>query len=368
MHCPSCNHEVPVNAKFCNHCGAKIESQGRTCPNQKCQRSGLPQDAVYCPDCRSELCDIKTIKKDQQISNQSIHGNHKLNSFEAFTEKFNAINIEMLPVTGGEFTMGQSDPNIYCDNYTKDEQPQHKVVLDNFLMSKFPVTIYQFKKFINDTRFETSADKKKWSNIWVIKRYWLGTEYSYGKKENLNWQFDLYGKKWEDFEFNHPVIHISWYDANEFCKWLTLKTGIKYRLPTEAEWEYAAGKGIVEKLTYTWEQVWAGTTDINDLGNFLWMDSNANDKPHPVGLKKANILGLHDMCGNVYEWCNDWYDDNYYSKSPKNNPKGPEAGTTKVIRGGCFHNDHRWCRIAARSYREVDGSFPDVGFRIIAIP
>lgn len=124
-----------------------------------------------------------------------------------------------------------------------------------------------------------------------------------------------------------PVENVSWNDVQEFIKKLSERTGKPYRLPTEAEWEYAArSAGKSEK--------WAGISNEKELADYAWYYNDSHFQSHPVGLKKPNGLGLYDMTGDVWEWMSDWYDEEYYAKSPTDEPKGPEAGRRRALRGG----------------------------------
>ena len=127
-----------------------------------------------------------------------------------------------------------------------------------------------------------------------------------------------------------PVENVSWEDCQTFISKLNSITGKQYRLPTEAEWEYAA-RGGNRSQGYKY-------SGSNTPSNVAWYDDNSGNKTHEVMTKSPNELGLYDMSGNVYEWCDDWYDIKYYANSPNNNPKGPSSGFYRVIRGGCWSN------------------------------
>jgi formylglycine-generating enzyme len=159
-------------------------------------------------------------------------------------------------------------------------------------------------------------------------------------------------------EYNHPVIHVSWNDASEYCNWLSLKTGKSYRLPTEAEWEYAA-KGGSQSRGYTY-------SGSNNAGDVAWCMENSGNETHPVGQKQPNELGIYDMTGNVWEWCSDWYGKDYYAGSPSNNPKGPSTGWNRVYRGGSWGNDARYCRAARRNNRTPDDRDCSLCFRLVS--
>ena len=158
---------------------------------------------------------------------------------------------------------------------------------------------------------------------------------------------------------NLPVEKVSWNDIQKFIKKLNTKTGLNYRLPTEAEWEYAARGGV--KTQNSASQKYSGSNNINEIA---WYD-NSNSKTHSVGGKKANELGIYDMSGNVWEWCNDWYDSSYYKNSPKNNPQGASSGSSRVYRGGSWGNYARYCRVAYRYRYYPGGSGGDLGFRLL---
>lgn len=165
-----------------------------------------------------------------------------------------------------------------------------------------------------------------------------GNEHTWGLKKNSNsW-------KAQSGYTKYPVLYVTWYGANEYCKWLTEQTNKQYRLPSEAEWEFGARggkKGAPDRFMYS---------GSNKLGEYAWYDENSYDKgeshqdygTHPVKGKKANQLGLYDMSGNVWEWCSDWYDDNYYSKSPSHDPilliNPNKKDTYRVLRGGSWYN------------------------------
>ena len=220
--------------------------------------------------------------------------------------------------------------------------------MDGFYMSKYEVTVAQFAQFIKETGYKTDAEKKGWS--WVGSNGW--------KKENgINWMYNVRGELRPINEYNNPVIRVSWYDAMAFCKWLSKKTETTIRLPTEAEWEYAA-RGGQKSRGYKY----AGGNNVNAVA---WYYRNSGGKTHPVGQKQPNELGLYDMSGNVDEWCWDWYGKNYYSHSPRKNPRGPSDGSLRVFRGGSWNDISGFVRIPFRNSNYSSYGDHNIGFRII---
>jgi formylglycine-generating enzyme required for sulfatase activity len=151
-----------------------------------------------------------------------------------------------------------------------------------------------------------------------------------------------------------PVGNVSWEDVQEFISELNGEAGKKYRLPTEAEWEYACRAGGSGR--------YCGGNRINELA---WYDGNSGHKTHPVGQKKKNSFGLYDMSGNAWEWCADWYSSNYYKFSSQDNPTGPISGRGRVARGGSWFNLRDGCRAADRSGIEPNDHFKGLGFRLV---
>jgi formylglycine-generating enzyme required for sulfatase activity len=158
---------------------------------------------------------------------------------------------------------------------------------------------------------------------------------------------------------NLPVEQVSWDDVQIFLSKLNAKTGKTYRLPTEAEWEYAAGGGENNRT------IFAGINDESSLGNYAWYSANSNNTTHAVGTKQPNQLGLYDMSGNVWEWCSDWYGADYYANSPQTNPKGPSSGSYRVLRVGSWCNGASSCRVSLRDYDYPGGRYGNRGFRLV---
>jgi len=217
-----------------------------------------------------------------------------------FSIRVGTQTICMMRVVGGTFTMGCS--NGQDDDCCVDEKPTHSVTIGDYYIGKFEVT----------------------QGVWVEV---MGNNPSYFKGD-----------------YNRPVENVSWDDCKMFIKKLNEKTGKNFRLPTEAEWEYAA-RGGNKSNGYKY----SGSNNCNDVA---WLYDNSDSKPHPVGTKHPNELGIYDMSGNVYEWCDDWYGG--YTADGKTNPTGPSTGTGRVLRGGSWYHSARRCRVSNR-YRNNPG-------------
>lgn len=222
-----------------------------------------------------------------------------------------ATGMEFVLVKGGCFTMG--------DDASKDFQlkPAHKVCLDSFWLATKEVTQEQYEKVIG-----ANPSKLKGANL--------------------------------------PVDSVSWLAAEKFLKKLSTLSGRKYRLPTEAEWEYAARGGVASKGF-----VYAGSNTLDDVA---WTKANSGATSHPVGQKAGNELGLFDMSGNVWEWCADWHDFAYYESSPQDNPKGPSKGEYRVVRGGSWFYGEGPARATYRLTGVPDSAVNNFGFRVALTP
>ena len=258
-------------------------------------------------------------------------------------EKTNPQLPEMVFVEGGGFRMGSNSP-------LGDESPIHRVTVSSFEIGKYEVTVAQFRKFITATGYKTTADKKGGGNVWG------GASAVY--KAGVNWEYSPLGNKVPPGDNDHPVVFITWDDAVSYCQWLSKETGKTYRLPSEAEWEFAAYGGTKGK-----ETIYAGSKDIASVA---WYKGNClGQDVHPVGKKKPNELGIYDMTGNAAEWCNDFYAGDYFAESPSVDPLGPATGKYRVVHGGDAWDDKDPCRISHRfSYYDSDYVLPTMGFRV----
>lgn len=254
--------------------------------------------------------------------------------------------IKLRNIKGGTFTMGSSDSDA------RGNETPHTVTVGDFAMMKYEVTVTEFKRFIDETGYQTDADKRTggYGSLLRVGRTRV-------KKDGVNWRCGVTGEPRPKSEYDHPVIHVSWNDAVAYAEWLSRITGRTWRLPTEAEWEYAARGGKNCRF--------AGSDNIGDIG---WYSKNSGRRTHAVGQKIPNDFGLYDMSGNVWEMCSDWFGGDYYEISPQNNPQGPLSGSGRVLRGGSWGHDAQYCRTAQRHNRRPDARNFYNGFRLVLVP
>jgi len=220
------------------------------------------------------------------------------------------IEPEIVWVEGGTFTMGCTDEQ--GDECVDNEKPSHSVTLSGFYMGKYEVT----------------------QKEWVVA---MGKNPSFHRGDNL------------------PVECTSWNDIQQYIQRLNAYTGKNYRLPTEAEWEYAARGGKLQK-----EYMYSGSDILDDVA---WYSGNSDDITQPVGTKKPNDLNIYDMSGNVFEWCSDWY--GAYQAIPQTNPTGPEVGIGRIARGGGVGVDTYYQRVLVRTYAKPENTLMNLGFRLV---
>jgi formylglycine-generating enzyme required for sulfatase activity len=221
---------------------------------------------------------------------------------------------DLIALPAGEFLMG-------CETGQENERPVHRVRVDAFALAKCQVSNAEYALFLSDT---DSAAPPFWTDA--------------------------------DFDNpEQPVVGVSWFEAARYCEWLSSASGNSYRLPTEAEWEYAARGGLEGKLF-----PWGDEAPQSRPGYAeLWQKG-----PEPVGRSLPNEFGLCEMCEDVHEWCSDWFDPAYYAHSPDSNPRGPQTGTRKVSRGGSWRHHIKISRCAARSSIPPEFQYADYGFRV----
>ncbi|MDH5368189.1 MAG: formylglycine-generating enzyme family protein [Cyclobacteriaceae bacterium] len=274
-------------------------------------------------------------------------------SFDPYTQSVpdESINLKFVPVQGGYFDMGSLEKDQLAQ---ADEKPSHKVKVDDFWMGVYEVTWEQFDTFVfQELDALKSFDKDKLKSLGIDGVTSASTPY-------VDMSFGM-GKD------DYPAVNMTQYGATMFCKWLSAKTGVFYRLPTEAEWEYACKKGALSNGVPLDEQAWS--------------KKNSDFQYEEIGTKRPNNLGIYDMLGNVAEWVLDQYDTTFYSNSPIDNPLNtPKTLYPRVVRGGSWKDMPEQLRCAARQpsksrWKRRDPQIPKsqwwltnapfVGFRIV---
>ncbi len=304
----------------------------------------------------------------------------------------NSLGMKLVLIPAGEFEMGADEDRSdtlndfsYCDPAWLDgETPRHKVrITKPFYMGQHEVTLGQFLKFYHDAKYKTDIERDGKPSWGYSKDGRLVESNQYRPWHPIAWKIEM----------DHPVIYVSWNDATAFCNWLSEKEGKTYRLPTEAEWEYAARAGSSSRYHFGNDPEelarFANSSD-QDRKNFFGSSGNiviASFKDGkktdtnipfpfisrrdgyawtaPVGKFRPNDFGLYDMHGNVWEWCSDWYDETYYETSPTDDPQGPAAGSSRVARGGGFYDAPVNLRCADRDRDGPALRNCNFGFRVV---
>jgi formylglycine-generating enzyme required for sulfatase activity len=222
----------------------------------------------------------------------------------------------LVQIPPGWFVMG-SESGLDC------ERPPHRVWVDAFELAITQVTHGEYQRFVEARGTPPSP-------------YFEHPDFSHPEQ---------------------PVVAVSWHEAVAYCDWLSGISGRRYRLPSEAEWERAARGGVEGKL-YPW-----GNEPPQSRSDYAkrWLKA-----PEPVGTSQPNEFGLYDMCENVHEWCSDWFDAEYYARSPERNPRGPDAGTRRSSRGGSWRHHIKISRCHTRSSIPPQFQYADYGFRVAA--
>jgi len=237
------------------------------------------------------------------------------------------MKIEMVFVEGGTFTMGWPPEEGEIRSFTERSKPAHQVTVSSFYIGKYEITQAQWQAVMGTTlrqQQDMSTAPKKFRDI---------------RGEGNN----------------YPMYFVSWNDTQEFLRRLNFATGKNYRLPTEAEWEYAA-RGGNKSQGY----IYSGSNNLDSVG---WFVHNIGGT-RPVGTKHPNELGIYDMSGNVEEWCHDWYQEGYTSSSPRRDTGGPSSGSDKVLRGGGWGGIEVQCLVYFRWHSQPNYSNWRIGFRI----
>jgi formylglycine-generating enzyme required for sulfatase activity len=277
----------------------------------------------------------------------------------------------MIALPGGCFLMGTD----YSEAFPADgEGPVREVILSPFWMDRYPVTNELFSEFIAETQYVTEAEMFDWSFVfWAHIPPQRFSELVEDTVASAPWWCKVHGANWRSPEgpgsdvrlrTRHPVVHVSWNDAQRFCEW----SG--QRLPSEAEWEYAARGGLVQKL-YPWGDklrpngehrcnIWQGEFPRKDSGD------DGFTATCPVDAFPPNDFDLYSMTGNTWEWCEDWFSPTFHVNAERIDPQGPPEGESKVTKGGSFLCHKSYCnryRVAARTFNTPDSTTSHIGFR-----
>lgn len=255
----------------------------------------------------------------------------------------------MVFIKGGAYRMGDDDAMPY-------EGPAHEVGVDSFWIDATEVTVAQFARFVGATGYKTDAEKFGWSGVFdTSSGEWTrcdGADWRHPEGPSSGARPD------------EPVCQVSWNDADAYARWAGK------RLPTEAEWEYAARGGLAGKK-YAWgDELRPGGRPVANWWQGRFPTENTKEDGFvgraPVGSFPPNGYGLYDTAGNVWEWCSDWFAGDYYSSSPRRNPTGPATGAERSMRGGSWLCSENYCtnyRVAARGHATADTGLDNVGFR-----
>jgi len=254
------------------------------------------------------------------------------------TQSGEKLSFEMVLIPAGSFLMGSSAGQI---GHSDNEGPQHQVRLDSFYLCTTETTLELFLAYYQ----ETVSAKKDFVETEQAQK---AAEQASSDVDAITGPTPVYGDLTMGYSGKHPGIGMTWHNAMTFCRWLSKKTGKQYRLPTEAEWEYACRAGASSVF---------GFADAPDgLPDYAWCKANSDAETHEVAKKKPNAWGLYDMLGNVREWVYDFYSPTGYTeaakKNPAVNPKGPQTGQVHVARGGDYRSSMEELRCAARAFEE----------------
>ncbi|MCU0285786.1 MAG: SUMF1/EgtB/PvdO family nonheme iron enzyme [Acidobacteria bacterium] len=307
-------------------------------PNSRIQLLGARALRDFQASKREEYAIIPTREKLMSISGSKSPLEERFEAGEILGKlgdpRIDVLNPPMVPVKAGEFTRGS-------DEYD-DEKPVRQIYLDEYMMGKYPVTNAEFKGFILDGGYEN-------------KEYWTLEGWQWRQEENISEPLYWHDRKWNGPNF--PVVGVSWYEAYAYAQWLSGKTGNDYRLPTEAQWEKAA------RGSRGFQYPWGNDFDKDKCNS----DECGLGRTSPVGIfpDGKSPYGCLDMAGNVWEWCADWYEENYYKGSPARNPQGPAGGSNRVLRGGSWFSIGWICRAALRNGRHPADRGGGAGFRLL---
>jgi len=298
----------------------------RTKRHRNVSRSGLVGIGIVCAACLAWFWGVSaTMAQELPRYTETIA-----------TESGEKLTFEMVRLPAGTFQMGSPDSE---PGRKPDEGPRHPVKVDSFYLCTTEVTLDLFLAYYQET---VSARKDLFEDDETPHLPLIDTDL-----DAITGPTPVYGELTMGYTKRHPAIGATWYNAMMFCKWLRKKTGKPYRLPTEAEWEYACRAGTEEAYFFG--------NDPAALGDYAWFDKNSQEEPHAVGQKKPNPWGLYDMAGNVWEWVYDFYSPTAYQAAGSEtlvNPLGPKDGKIHVARGGAYSTPAERLRSAARGFRE----------------
>ncbi len=292
----------------------------------------------------------------------------KLDAVERAEVLTNSVGMKLIPIPAGEYMMGMPEGFVLPQNYQPSvapERPQHRVRISHpCYFGAHEVTVGQFRDFVDATGHRTTAEASRLGGHHIVQ-----APVGFVQKPEFTWRSPGF-----DQGDDHPVVQVSWDDAVAFCEWLSEKDGARYRLPTEAEWEYACRARSTTGWSFgdfAYYLKWCANTADRGLIKVYGAYGAANDWTDgfnftaPVGSYLPNAFGLFDMHANVFEWCADWYHEKHYSASEVNDPKGPKSGTARVQRGTSFFYDGVESRSSNRSFMEPGEATSQTGFRVV---
>ena len=276
----------------------------------------------------------------------------------------------MILIEGGNFLMGSDSKAVFKED---GEGPVREIEIESFYLSETAVTNTEFATFVRETKYRTDAEKFGWSFVFHTFIHPYPSNSQFQSPHGTPWWKKVEGSSWRHPNgpnsniksiMRHPVVHISWNDATEYCNWAGL------RLPSESEWEYAARGGLHQN-----EFPWGNdlTPDGKHMCNIWQGEFTTHNSLEdgfvatcPVDSYDANKFGLYNVVGNVWEWQNDWFSTDFHRYGTRQNPAGPSSGTSKTIKGGSYLCHDSYCnryRVSARSSNTPDSSTGNLGFR-----
>ncbi|HEV2127868.1 MAG TPA: formylglycine-generating enzyme family protein [Thermomicrobiales bacterium] len=291
---------------------------------------------------------------------------------EVRAEVHGIVRSDLIALDGGTFCMGTNDPTGFP---TDGEGPVRPVSVSSFRISRYAVTNRQFRAFVEASGYVTEAERFGWSFVFHLFMPKRGVTVR-GASGAAPWWTGIDGASWNapegpgatiDDRLDHPVVHVSWNDAMAFCAWSST------RLPTEAEWEFAARGGLDQKRFPWGDELMPGGKHCCNIWQGRFPDRNTTADGYfdtaPVDAYEPNGFGLFNVAGNVWEWCADWWSPGPHPTEHRVDPIGPERGSTHVMRGGSYLCHKSYCnryRVAARTSNTPDSSTGNMGFRIAA--